>query len=272
MTVNDMRSLLSVLLYLLPAAVVAQIFTPQEPVLPDAMAGSPYSTFVLATVPDSTVVSGTDVASMLIQEFPPLAFFITDIQGLSYPMGIESIEFTVSALPQGLSRTCTPSACRFSSGFSGSIVMSGTPTEPGVYALEIASYTRGTIDITQLTSGLGIPGLPTSFNLPQGLHTLFDTEYELLVAGPNNIAEAENERTASVFADRSGQVLNVNLPFGLQGEDAEIVIIDLSGRKVLSATSRHQPTVSLDGSALSPGIHVAMIRGLSTLEIIRFLY
>jgi hypothetical protein len=271
MTVSDMRTILSAF-FLLPFPLAAQIFTPQGPELPDAMAGSPYSTFVLATVPDSTVVSGTDVAAMLIQEFPPLALFITDIQGLSYPMGIESIEFTLDNMPLGLSSTCTPSTCRFPSGFSGSMVLTGTPIEPGTYTIDIASYTRGAIDISQLTSDLGIPGLPVSFDLPQGLNTLFDTEFELIVIGPNSIFEEETSISASVFADRAGQVLTVNLPLGLHGEDAEITVMDLSGRKVLSATSRHQPTLALDGGALAPGIHVAIVRGLSKQEVIRFIY
>lgn len=266
-----MRSILSILL-LMPVQLMAQIFNPQGPELPDALAGSPYSTYVLATVPDSTVVSGTDVAAMLIQEFPPLALFITDIQGLSYPMGIESIEFTLGEMPMGISQTCTPSTCRFLSGFSGSMVLSGTPSEPGTYTIDVASYTRGAIDISQLTSNLGIPGLPVSFDLPQGLHTLFDSEYELLVVGPNNISELDTAGLVSVFADRAGQKLTVNLPFGFHGEDTEVMVMDMSGKTVLWAKSQQQPSLSLDGGALVPGIHVAIVRGLHAQQVIRFIY
>lgn len=265
-----MRYLLLTLLSL-PASISAQVFTPQGPDLPDAQTGSPYSTFVLATIPDSTVVSGTDVAGMLIQEFPPLAFFITDIQGLNYPMGIESIEFTVSDLPQGLARTCTPSACRFASGFSGSVVIAGTPTEAGQYPIEIASYTRGTIDITQLTSSLGIPGLPTSFALPQGLHTLYDTDYELLVIGPNSISELPLDPPSFVFADRMDQTLVINLLQNHQGA-RKVEVMDMSGRVKLTEQFSQDAVMKLDCQNLTSGIHVAIVKTSDRVEVMRFMY
>jgi len=147
------------------SASIAQVFNPEGGALQTGLLSQPYSEFVLATIPDSTTVDGEDVAAMLIQEFPPLALFITEVEGLTYPMAIESVEFTASGLPEGISSACTPSSCRWTSGNTGSFVFSGTPEEEGVFIVEIASFTRGAIDITQLTADLGVPGLPQTFEL-----------------------------------------------------------------------------------------------------------
>lgn len=255
----------------LPGLAMAQIFDPAGPALPDAQQAQPYSTYVLATIPDSTTVSGTDVSAMLIQQFPPLALFIDDIQGLTYPMDIESVEFFVSGLPMGISRTCTPSTCRFSSTNVGSIVFSGTPSEAVDSVVNLASFTRGTIDISQLTDNLGIPGLPNSFEVPSGLHTLFDQQYELHVEGPNGIDAHGRTTGISVVAGNDHGTVQVMMGEDFQGP-TDLVVTDISGRTVITSTFPQGAAdkAVLDMRHLPSGIYVLRVHGKNTAQSVKF--
>jgi len=254
-----------------PLVAQAQIFTPQDPGLPGGVVGQQYSTFVLATIPDSTVVSGFDVAAMLIQQFPPLALFINDIQGLSYPMAITNVECTPTGLPEGLSNTCTPSLCRFPSGFNGSMVFSGTPAVTGLFTVSIATYTRGVLDISELTTGLGIPGLPTEFQLPEGLHTLFDADYTILIeSAPIGVGGTVGAQAPTIAPDRSSGRVSVTL-HGNLGQADRLSVIDMSGRTVAEAMAQGG-LVLLEMKNASPGIHVLLLEAGGAVTATRFIY
>lgn len=192
------------LLILCPLLLRSQIFNPDVPALPDGELGQEYSNYVLATIPSNTTVSGADVSAMLIQQFPPLALFITEINGMMLPLTITSIEFSVSGLPLGMTKVCTPSTCRFNSNSTGSIVFGNAPSESGDFQVELASYTRGILDMAQILtlSGTPIPGIPTEFELPQGLHTLYDKTYSLRIEEPNGIGENSEVHGLVLKADR----------------------------------------------------------------------
>lgn len=241
--------------------------------MPDAQQAQPYSTYVLATIPDSTEVSGTDVSAMLIQQFPPLALFINDIQGLTYPMDIESVEFSVSGLPTGISRTCTPSTCRFSSNNLGSIVFSGTPTEAVDSVVMLASYTRGTLDISQLTDNLGIPGLPNSFELPAGLHTLFDQQYDLHVEGPNAIGTLGHASGIRVSKGAEYGTVHVFVGDEFQGGEMELLVTDISGRTVLHQRFPQgaEDKMTLDMQHVPSGLYVMRVQGNGTAQSVKFI-
>lgn len=255
---------------LLPFVLAAQVFEPVSPQLPDAQLGVPYSTYVLATIPDSTEVSGVDVAAMLIQEFPPLALFLTDIQGLNYPLDVSSVEFTVTGMPEGVDRTCTPSTCRFVSENVGSIVFHGTPVVQGTVTVNIASYTRGTLDISQLSANLANLGLPTSFELPSGLHTLYDQQYTLTVVGPN--AVDEQEALGMRLVGQNEGTLTLRLSESSEGPIA-FRIIDLSGRTVSisSVTASGPSTVEFDIHGLSSGMHLLIAEGAFGIHSMKFI-
>jgi hypothetical protein len=257
----------------LPSSSLGQIFNPVGPALPDAQQAQPYSTYVLATIPDSTTVSGTDVSAMLIQQFPPLALFINDIQGLTYPMDIESVEFFVSGLPAGISRTCTPSTCRFSSTNVGSVVFSGTPTEAVDSVVMLASYTRGTLDISQLTTSLGLPGLPNSFELPSGLHTLFDQQYDLHVEGPNGIDTHGRATGIRIAAGNELGTVHVMMGEEFQGP-TDLMVTDISGRTVVNSNypAGAGDKVMLDMRHVPSGLYVLRVQGKDTARSVKFIH
>lgn len=261
------------LLLILPFSADAQIFDPAGPSLPDAQQAQPYSTYVLANIPDSVTVSGTDVSAMLIQQFPPLALFINEIQGLTYPMDIESVEFFVSGLPAGISRTCTPSSCRFSSNNLGSIVFSGTPTEVVDSVVILASYTRGTLDISQLTDNLGIPGLPNSFELPAGLHILFDQQYDLHVEGPNAIGTLGHASGIRVSKGAEYGTVHVFVGDEFQGGEMELLVTDISGRTVLHQRFPQgaEDKMTLDMQHVPSGLYVMRVQGNGTAQSVKFI-
>lgn len=242
-------------LMMLPFQGVAQLFEPSSAQLPDAQVGEHYSTYILATIPDSTEVSGVDVAAMLIQQFPPLALFITEIQGLNYPLDITSVEFTVTGMPEGIGRTCTPSTCRFVSENVGSVVFAGTPTQPGTYTVNIASYTRGTLDISQLSADFGGLGLPNSFVLPSGLHTLFDQQYLLTVAEPNGVSEPSASTELTLMSGSAPGQFVAHWGDGRQAL-TRLSVMDLTGRTVFAAGPLSGSKAVMDLSGLGQGIFV----------------
>ncbi len=81
------------------------------------VAGSPYNQVMQIKVPVDTQV-------VLIPGSPAVTVNITSIQLVSF-----------TGLPAGLTYACNPANCTFPGGSNGCVLISGTPTVPGLYPL-----------------------------------------------------------------------------------------------------------------------------------------
>lgn len=102
--------------------------------LPTGFENQPYELVFTAVVPDTVVIA-------LAPDSPPSVLDIDNVTLIS-----------IDNLPPGLSATCNPDTCVFLDESQGCVIISGTPTQSGVYSL-----------IVNTTVGVGVAMLPVTF-------------------------------------------------------------------------------------------------------------
>jgi hypothetical protein len=156
----------------------------------------------------------------------------------------------VGNLPPGLSYVCNPANCVYPGGVSGCAVISGTPTVPGMYVLDIAITSNGTVTIIGQT-------IPVSQQ---------DTiqSYRIVVdPAASGIAQFESGaglQIGPVLAGPGG--LTVYLESAMAGP-VEWAVYDMTGRLVFAQVAGVVPgpnTVLLPAHAPGPGLYVLSAR------------
>jgi len=140
MTINSLFSVGVAIVATLNAH--AQNFNPAGgSVLPDGITGQVYSGQVLSF----TVPSTADINTAILGD--PIA-----IPGVPLPIpnpnldlaaDVTDVTWTVVGLPAGLTATCDANPCTYLATTSGTITISGTPTETGLFTIDITSITNG---------------------------------------------------------------------------------------------------------------------------------
>lgn len=202
------KSLLSTIAMLGTTAMVsAQVFTPGASALPDGTLGEAYTDQVISF----TVPATADINSSVLGD--PIS-----IPGVPIPIpnpnqevsaDITDVTWAVEGLPAGMTATCDATPCTYVANASGTITISGTPTESGTF----------TIDITSLTNGSATLPAPISqtFAFPQAVPQVLDEPgYEMFVAGPGAISESNDVFSLKLFPNPTADVatLNVNTTVG----------------------------------------------------------
>ncbi len=121
-------------------------------------------------------------------------------------------------LPPGLSYTCNPASCIFPGGLSGCVDITGTPTTPGTYELEVAITTNGSVVVLGQT-------IPV---------TQQDTirSYRIII-DPASVGIAETGSLHGMYglmADGSSLAVTIE---ARQPAMAELMLIDLFGHRVM---------------------------------------
>jgi len=146
----------------------------------DGALGSAYSqTLTLVVLEDTTM----DITSFL----PATVVSAMSLAGIStvMPLDVNYVIFDVNGLPNGLSYTCDQSGCQYVSGVDGCILINGTPTQAGDFAVPVSMTINAQIPAitdpflgTTIFAGMAID-LP-SFSV---------VEYDLFIDGSTVVSE-----------------------------------------------------------------------------------
>lgn len=98
----------------------------------DGQVNVPYSqTLTLVVLEDTTL----DIGFLL----PTAVVSAMNLAGISTTMtlGVNHITYDITGLPNNLTYTCDISSCQYPSGVDGCVQISGTPTQPGIFNLDV---------------------------------------------------------------------------------------------------------------------------------------
>jgi len=190
-------------------------------IMPDAAAASPYSEIVQMVAPSDTII---------------------DTLNLQIPATIDSIwliDFV--GLPASLSYVCNTSNCFMEGGDNACFTISGTPTvsEIGYHLIEIKAFGYVTV------AGLGVLSDTISFYM------------SINVNSPVSINE--NTLSSSIKINpnpiKTVGYLSFDVP---DAEDYTFEIIDLTGKKILSANGvsvRGQNKIQINRNDMAEGLY-----------------
>ena len=146
----------------------------------DGALGSAYSqTLTLVVLEDTTM----DIASFL----PATVVPAMSLAGISTVMSLDvnHVTFNVAGLPNGLSYTCDQSGCQYVSGVDGCILINGTPTQAGNFAVPVSMTINAQIPaITDPFSGTTIFA-----GMAMDLPSFSAVEYDLFIDGSTVVSE-----------------------------------------------------------------------------------
>lgn len=133
---------------ILSTSLFAQVYSP-------ASGSITTSTTIDFTFPSSTTI---DLSGFGLPAIPGLPSSIN--------ASISNVNLSVTGLPAGVSADCSISTCDFGPGVAGTITFSGTPTESGVFTVNIVSLTSGTTDALPIVGAVTFPGSAGGQSIP----------------------------------------------------------------------------------------------------------
>lgn len=221
----------------------AQGYTPAPPSgLPDGTVGTAYSQTIDFVIPDSVSVDAQDFGAPV---------------SLPLNAGISSTILAVTGLPNGLSASCDVGNCTYGPGDSGTITISGNPTEGGTFTVAVGSTTDGAADL---------PSFPPFFAggltpFPQPVPGLLDSDdYTMNVAGGGSAVEELDLSNFDVLQ-------NIPNPFSVSTKikfsapnptTVDFKVFDLLGKQVLSNKVNAEVgvnTINFDATSLEQGAY-----------------
>ncbi|MGB1317698.1 MAG: T9SS type A sorting domain-containing protein [Flavobacteriales bacterium] len=183
----------------------------------------------------------------------------------SFTFDVTSVSYTAEGLPSGLSS----SSANVLAGGAGTVSLTGTPTEAGLFVVNLTSETSGAADISALLDALdGIPGaalalaaagVTNPFTVPQPVPGLFDEEgYELFVNDPNGIEEANETFSLGVYPNPTDGISTLDVNSTVAG-NATIEVYSITGSMVQTSVKTIRigaNRLNLDLTAVPAGIYL----------------
>lgn len=199
--------------------------------------GTAYSQDISFTVPDSVPVSASDFGVSL--PIPPFTAAVT------------STVLTVEGLPNGLTASCSVgSSCDFATGVTGTITISGTPTEGGTFSVKVASSTSGsgTVDLPFVgATTVDFPGTVQGQNVPAAPGILDSDSYTMDIAGGSGSSITElNTSTFDVVQNvpnpfTGNSVIKFSTP---TPSEVDFKVFDVLGKQVFAKTIQSEAGVN----------------------------
>jgi len=221
----------------------------------DGIVGSLYSqTLTLVVLEDTTM----DVASFL----PATVVSTMSLAGISTVMSLDvnHVTFDVAGLPNGLSYTCDQSGCQYVSGVDGCVLINGTPTQSGNFAVPVNMIINA--QIPAITD----PFLGTTIfaGMAIDLPSFSAVEYDLFVSGATLINEVDNY-SSKIFPNPT----SIEAMLFLYSV-SDVVIYNVLGKEVFKSVSIKGNLV-LSKSDLGKGMFYVMITSENKTETIKLI-
>ena len=178
-------------------------------------------TLTLVVLEDTTM----DVASFL----PTAVVSTMSLAGISTVMSLDvnHVIYDISGLPNNLTYTCDINSCQYPLGVNGCILINGTPTQGGNFAVPVSMTINAQIPAitdpflgTTIFAGMAIdlPSFPA-------------VEYDLFVEGSTATHEIGNYRSKVFPNPTSSQAILSLITF------SDVVVYNILGKEVLIANN-----------------------------------
>jgi hypothetical protein len=209
-----------------PTITIPGIYPDSATGLSSGVVGTPYSQIIQAKVPVDTVVS--------LNGLPPTNVTISNTTVTS-----------VTGLPPGLTYSTTPANGIFPGGSNGCMLVSGTPTTPGVYFIDVILTTNATFLGFPISQVDTLDYYSITINTTSGVGGVNAFNFELVSMVPN---------PANNYVDID---FTVPAPSNYQIKVSNIIGKDVISRSVRANVGLNRQR--LDVSALASGVYLVSI-------------
>ena len=249
------------------ASASAQTFTPSAgSPLASGELGVAYNQTINAAIPTTANLTGQQILDALPAQVAGLAGSAID-PNTSYPITVTSTVLTVVGLPSGVTSDCN--GCTVNGGADRDIVLSGTPSQAGVFTVDITSETAGDVSIAGFDITFGgtftPPGIPFPIPIP-ALPGVMDAEaYEMNIVDPNGIEEANEVFSLGFYPNPTEGNATLDINSTVAGI-ASIEVFSITGALVQTSATNVRlgaNRINLDLTAVPTGIYMikAVING-----------
>lgn len=201
-------------------AAMAQGYTPDASTgIASGSVGTAYSQDITFTIPAQITVDAADFGA-------PTSVPVT--------ADVTSTVLAVEGLPSGLSFDCDNGNCDYAANATGTITISGTPTEGGTFTVQITSLTSGSATVPVLGSiTFPDPNGPLG-PIPAAPGALDSDEYDMDIAGGSNAVEELNASTFDVIQNIPNPFTgSTTIKFSSPNPSSvDFVVYDMLGNKV----------------------------------------
>jgi hypothetical protein len=221
----------------------------------DGIVGSLYSQTLTLVVLEDTIM---DIASFL----PVTVVSAMSLASISTVMSLDvnHVTFDVAGLPNGLSYTCDQSGCQYVSGVDGCVLINGTPTQSGNFAVPVNMIINA--QIPAITD----PFLGTTIfaGMAIDLPSFSAVEYDLLVTGATAINEVGNY-SSKIFPNPTANEAMLCLY-----SVSDVVVYNVLGKEVFTSVSIEENLV-LSKADLGKGMFYIIITSKNKIETIKLI-
>ena len=221
----------------------------------DGVLGSAYSQTLTLVVLDDTIM---DVASFL----PATVVLAMNSAGISTVMSlpVNHVAFNVSGLPNGLNYSCDQTNCEYPSSFDGCMLINGTPTQSGDFAVPVSMIINA--QIPAITD----PFLGTTIfaGMAIDLPSFSAVEYDLLVTGATAINEVDHY-SSKIFPNPTVNEAMLSLHL-----ISDVVVYNVLGKEVIKSLNIAGNLV-LSKADLGTGMFYIMIQSENKTETIKLI-
>ena len=236
------KTLLSVFAIGLSAVIAtAQNFSPAGgTALPGGTLGEAYAGQVLNfTVPATTMVDVSAISPIPIPGLPEVSADVTNVT------------WTVEGLPAGLTAVCDASPCTYVANATGTITISGTPTEAGNFVINVVSSTNGSATLPAPIS--------QTIAFPQAVPGLLDEDgYTMSVTDPNGIAESNQVFSLGLYPNPTEGLATLDVNSTVAGV-ATIEVYSITGAMIQTSSKTIRlgaNRLNLDLTGVPAGIYL----------------
>ena len=221
----------------------------------DGVLGSAYSQTLTLVVLEDTIM---DVASFL----PATVVLAMNSAGIStvISLPVNHVAFNVSGLPNGLNYSCDQTNCEYPSSFDGCMLINGTPTQSGDFAVPVSMIINA--QIPAITD----PFLGTTIfaGMAIDLPSFSAVEYDLLVTGATAINEVDHY-SSKIFPNPTVNEAMLSLHL-----ISDVVVYNVLGKEVFTSVSIEGDLV-LSKANLGKGMFYIMIKSENKTETIKLI-
>jgi len=211
-------------------------------------------TLTLVVLEDTTM----DIASFL----PTAVDSAMSLASISTVMSLDvnHVIFDVSSLPNGLNYTCDQSGCQYVPGVDGCILINGTPTQAGNFAVPV------NMTINAQIPAITDPILGTTIfaGMAIDLPSFTAVEYDLFVEGSTATHEIDNYRSKVFPNPTSNQAILSLISF------SDVVVYNILGKEVLIANNV-KGDLLLSKNDIGKGVFYILVQSKNKKETIKLI-
>ena len=240
----------------LPGIYPPELAIPDIPMvgINDGVLGSAYSQTLTLVVLEDTII---DVASFL----PATVVLAMNSAGIStvISLPVNHVAFNVSGLPNGLNYSCDQTNCEYPSSFDGCILINGTPTQAGNFAVPVS------MTINAQIPAITDPFLGTTIfaGMAIDLPSFSAVEYDLFIDASTVVSEITHH--SFLYPNPTTNEAKLSLR-----SMSDVMVYNILGKEVVKSVSI-EGDLFLSKADLGKGMFYIMIKSENKTETIKLI-